>query len=515
MRVGLCVLLIIGILSFPQFSLGAPPTANLPLDSWVYPALDKLCGLGLIDSSLQGTRPYSRAEAARQAREAWSKAADGHVPQAVIQLLLRLRREFRDQLAENESGRELVTGSYFKPIRSLDMEYRFSDGEEARFPGTNAQQSPVNYNNFGIDYANRHNLQATVESEMRLTRFFLLNLRPCFLLEEQDEGGAGSGLRLLEGKGALELGGVEISAGRQALWWGQGRHGSLILTNNAKPLDMVRVTNPSPILLPWILKYLGPFRFDAFWSRLEEEREIPKPYFAGLRLTIKPFPWLELGGSRTAIFGGEGRSDIGISDFITILGGKNINGRSDTSDQLAALDFRLRLPFLGGGELYGEWGGEDEAGSFLSNMAFLGGVYLPHLEPSDRISLRLEYADLSHIDDNSLPWYQHYIYQSGYTYRGKILGHAAGGTARDVYGEIRTLLPAGVTLSVACDYQSRGSNQAVKEKHLQPAIGLEWQFRNNLTFSTRYTYDHVENFGYTSHGPRTFHLAEMGMKFTL
>ena len=70
----------------------------------------------------------------------------------------------------------------------------------------------------------------------------------------------------------LGLGSLEFSIGRQSLWWGQGRHGSLVLTNNAEPLDMIRLTNPNPILLPWVFKYLGPFRFDLFLTELEESR---------------------------------------------------------------------------------------------------------------------------------------------------------------------------------------------------------------------------------------------------
>jgi len=38
---------------------------NVPLDSWVYGALDRLEGYGLIDSALSGTKPYSRLEVAR------------------------------------------------------------------------------------------------------------------------------------------------------------------------------------------------------------------------------------------------------------------------------------------------------------------------------------------------------------------------------------------------------------------------------------------------------------------
>jgi hypothetical protein len=500
-----------GILAYSQCSFAGPLSANLPLDSWVYPALNKLSGLGLVDSSLQGMRPYTRREAARQVAEALQSSRREEISPAIGQLLDRLQEELHDQLVELGALEGVAPSSYFIPVREIDARYIYQDGQSSFYPGTNARQFALNDDNFGIDYADHHNGQLILTHEARLGGFLLLEGRP--ILEVRGDGV--TSLKLLQGEVATGLGPVEVSFGRQSLWWGQGRHGSLILTDNAQPLDMLRITNPSPVLLPWIFKYLGPFRFDVFWSQLEDDRVVPHPYFAGLRLLIKPLPWIELGGSRTVIFGGEGRPSVDFSDFITILGGKNLSGDEDNSDQLAALDFRLRLPFLWGAEIYGEWGGEDEAGGFFSNMAYLGGIYLPKIESSERLSLRFEYADLSHIDENSPPWYHHDIYRSGYTYEGKILGHPVGGTGRDTFGELRALLPAGVTLSLVLDYQTRGSNQPVREKHLLPGLGLEWQMRPDMSLSAHYGLDEVKNFGYVPGDDRTFHLAELGLKITL
>ncbi len=474
--------------------------------------MDKLAGLGLVDSSLQGSRPYSRLEAARQVREARDKAGGGGFPPIVYQLLNRLEYELKDQLPELGAGSS-TPRSYLKPLRSLDLKYLYQDDQSSVYPGTNARQADLDYNDFGIDHTNFHNAQLILESEARYKGLFLLSVRPMLEAHQEDNQDTNFNTSLLEGKAALSLGPFEISAGRQALWWGQGRHGSLILTNNAKPLDMLRVTNPTPLLLPWIFKYLGPFRFDVFWSRLEQQRAVPKPYMAGLRLNFKPFPLFEVGASRVAIFGGDGRPDINLSDFFTILVGKNLSGGADTSDQLAALDARLLLPFLWGAEFYGEWGGEDEAAFSLANTAYLAGLYLPRLEPSGRMSLRLEYADLSRIDNNSFPWYHHGIYRSGYTYQQKILGHHVGGAAKDTFVEIRWLLPQDLTLSVDCDFETRGFNRPIREKHLQPALKLEWQVVEDFSLQARYAMSRVKNFAFTPGDDRIFHLAEFGGQF--
>ena len=504
------ILFFLILLGVPCSAFGSASSANIPLNSTIYQDLDKLSGLGLVDSGLQGFRPYTRLEAARLVTEARQNAAGEELLPVVQQLLQRLENELHDQLVELHTLEGGAPDSYFKPLRSLDLEYIFQNGEPSIYPKTNARQFSLDYNDYGIDHDQKSSGRLSFATELRLDKFFLLEARP--LLEIK--GGEQVDPQLLEGRVALGLGPVEVSFGRQALWWGEGRHGSLVLTNNAKPLDMLRFTNPSPIQLPWIFKYLGPFRFDVFWSRLEKERVVSEPYFAGLRLDVKPLPWFELGASRTIIFGGKGRPNVGWSDFLTILGGKNLNGKVDTSDSVAAIDFRLKFPFLYRAELYGEVGGEDEAGHWLANTAWLGGLFLPRIEPTGRLSLRFEYADLSHVDNNSPVWYRHGIYKSGYTYDQNILGHHVGGAGKDCFTELRILFPDDLTLHLSLDLETRGYDQPVREEHRQPEIGITWQLRSNIALTAAYAYDQVENFGFSSNNDRNFYSARVGTTTT-
>jgi len=489
-------------------ALASGPSASIPLDSWVYPAIDKLAGLGLIDSSLFGSRPYSRFEAARLVREACDRIQQVSTPLPVaLELLERLEKELHPQL--NEFG-SVVAGSYFKPVRELRFESIQQDGFPLSIAGTDAWQFPLNYNNFGIDYDDGSNSQLTLETELRLGQSLLLNWRPYLLVDKED-----THFRTQHATATLGLGPFNVSIGRESLWWGQGRHGSLVLTNNAKPLDMVRVTNPSPFLLPWVFEYLGPFRFDLFWSRLDDyvantaTGRGDDPYFAGLRLNFKPLPWFELGASRAVIFGGDD-INVGRSDYLTILVGKNLDAE-DTSNSVAAVDARLRLPFLWGAELYGEMGGEDEAGAWIANRAWLAGLYLPRLEPTGRLSLRLEHADLSHVDSNSPGWYRHGTYKAGYTNENHILGHHVGGYARDSYGEVELRLPNDITLTTGLDLEERGTDRPVQEKHLQPFTRLSWNVFDWLALTVDYAYDQVKNYGFERGEERNFHLARIAV----
>lgn len=499
----LCALLV-----FPVAPAGAAVSAPVPLDSWVYPALDKLAGLGLIDTALQGARPYSRLEALRQLQEARDRAADANVPAVAGELLLRLEVEFASELAWKGNRQ----GLQFKPLRELRLDYFYQDGQDSVFPGTDGRQFALDPGNSGIDYARGHNGQLLFESEARFGRHFLVNIRPLLRYGE----GEGDAIDLLHGVAAVGLGPIELSAGRQSLWWGQGRRGTLVLTDNAKPLDMLRLTNPEPATLPWILRYLGPTRFDLFVSRLEDDRVVPEPYFGGLRLIIKPATWLELGASRTVIFGGEGRPSVDFDDFLTILGGENVGGSSE-SNQLAAIDFRLKLQPLWGAELYGEMGGEDQADllgviPFFSKKAILAGLYLPQIEPTGRLSLRLEYLDTDY-EGNGPVWYRHGVYQSGYVYEGMLLGHPAGGDASSLFIELQALLPRDVTVTAGVDLQQRGESQPVHEEHRMPFLDVEWAVTAGLALHAGYSFDRVENFGFVAGDDRTLHFGRAGVRW--
>src|SRR5437763_2946426 len=49
----------------------------VPLDSWIYPALDRLIGMGMIDSGFSGVRPWTRSECARMLGEASDQINEG------------------------------------------------------------------------------------------------------------------------------------------------------------------------------------------------------------------------------------------------------------------------------------------------------------------------------------------------------------------------------------------------------------------------------------------------------
>src|SRR5467141_1830203 len=74
----------------------------VPLDSWIYPALDRLKGMGMIDSGFTGVRPWTRSECVRMLTEASDKVDGGPTGgQKTFQLL---EAEFREELEGTSNG---------------------------------------------------------------------------------------------------------------------------------------------------------------------------------------------------------------------------------------------------------------------------------------------------------------------------------------------------------------------------------------------------------------------------
>src|SRR5947208_2688943 len=69
----------------------------VPLESWIYPALDRLAGLGLIDSGFAGMRPWTRRECMRQLSEAEETLTGQQENNEAQKLVDTLQHEFRPE----------------------------------------------------------------------------------------------------------------------------------------------------------------------------------------------------------------------------------------------------------------------------------------------------------------------------------------------------------------------------------------------------------------------------------
>src|SRR6266481_3652172 len=74
-------------------NMGSP---YVPLDSWIYPAMERLAGLGVLNDEFMGMRPWTRSECARLVGAAVDQLPDGSNENTEASRLIEaLQREFR------------------------------------------------------------------------------------------------------------------------------------------------------------------------------------------------------------------------------------------------------------------------------------------------------------------------------------------------------------------------------------------------------------------------------------
>jgi len=245
------------------------------------------------------------------------------------------------------------------------------------------------------------------------------------------------------GETAIESGtpSAALQIGKITTWYGPGRLGALIFTNNAQSYPGIRLHNPVPIAVPGLFSFLGNAQYDLFLARLDSDRSISNPLLFGMRLAARPSPYFEFGLSRSMIYGGGGH-DSGLSAWWDSFKGENTNnaGEKGLVNQIAGFDVTLTLPSPSQPvQAYLELAGEDQAhllGTFLpfpSKFAYVTGVFLPTLFGSAKHDLRIEWAR-NHWRDNGPAWYVHGVSDGGYahSYRGRVLGHPMGTDAQNL-----------------------------------------------------------------------------------
>ncbi len=245
----------------------------------------------------------------------------------------------------------------------------------------------------------------------------------------------GKELRLDDSYAGLALGNWMLSVSTMPRWWGPGWQGSLILSNNARPVPTLALerNQSDPFEMP-VLRWLGPWKFIFFLGQLEGDRVISDARLIGARLNFRPTRKLEIGLSRAAQWGGDGRPDD-FASFIDVLRGESNteNPEEDPGNQLAGIDLRWRSPLVGNlpYAVYTQWMGEDEAGGLPSKWigqagielwgvsSTLAGTYRFYLEATDTATRFLRSKTEFNVAFN------HSVYQSGFRFRERSLAHTA------------------------------------------------------------------------------------------
>ncbi|MFH2013262.1 MAG: capsule assembly Wzi family protein [Pseudomonadota bacterium] len=490
------IALLIIALPFPALS---ETSVNVNIDSWVYPALERLASLRLIESGLINTKPLTRKEVARLINEAMSLEAEGETGQEVdnttLFLLKKLKKEFKDELNNLGTIDDFKSKSFIKPINEFKIGYHLLDGNYTI------------YNNDGIRYGDNHNASLEVSGYSDLFNTISLYYQPILEYNQNLDDEENTTVNLKKGYAKLNLSNVEFEIGRDSMWWGPGYHGSLLMTNNAEPFDMLKISNPRPILLPWIFRYLGPFKVTLMLSKLEKDRPIPEPYLYGLRLNIKPLPTLEMGLSHIAIFGGEGR-ELSFTETLEVLySNRNLSGKQESNQQFAfdfsfwVHDINHKTKLLRSIKFYAEIGAED-TGYPPDHRAHLVGLLFKDLFLTGKTDLRIEYV---HTSPGQGPdfWYFHSYYPAFYI--GRVFGHHVGSNAQNIFARVTSYLNNNLIAGIDIDMETRGLSKTVQEKRYQFGVDVSYNVTDMIEIRGRYGFERVNNLNFVDGVEKDYH----------
>lgn len=425
------------------------------LDSWVYPAIERLQALGYIHAAFLGDRPWTRVECASLVSEAGANIT-GQSPHEVRQMYAALQAEFQSEItgsrmhsARVESAYASVTGISGTP---LNDSYHFGQTIINNF-GRPYQEGFNSYDGFSA-YASagrfviytraefQHAPSAPSFSPGTLQFISTIDQNP---LQPAAPIAAVNQFRLLDTYVAASFGGWNLSFGKQSFWWAPNEGGAFMFSDNAEPIYTFRASRILPFELPWIFRLLGPIKVDLFFGKLSGNQFPPRPLIHGELITFRPTPNLELGFSRTSEFSGVGRPLTWKSLFrsytlFTSAFGEppNANAGKRTGGFYAS----YRIPRLRNWlTIYGDSLSDDDPSPLAnpSRAAVSAGFYMPRLPGLQNVDLRAEavYTDVPNGEPGG-----HFVYFDGfyhdlYTNKGNLIGSWIGRQGTGFQGWLR------------------------------------------------------------------------------
>jgi len=425
--------------------MGSP---YVPLDSWIYPLFDRLIAVGAITDAIVGMRPWTRLECARMISQAGDRLQDANPSSISVRLYDLLRHEFASELTllsggtnraihlesvyvrtTEISGPPLTDGYHFGQTLYNDYGRPFQEGfnSVAGFSGWATAGRWVVYARGEYQHApagpeNSPEVQSALDSIDDNPG------RPATPQPERNQA------RLLDAYVGLNLANWQLSYGQESQWWGPGESGPLLFSNNAAPIRMFHIDRVSPFRLPWIGRFLGPMRWNAFFGNLQGNQLSPAPFFHGEKISFKPTPNLEFGFTRTVEIGGEGRPFTLDRLFLTYFSATSYfekPAQKDPGKRDGGFDFSYRIPFLRKWlTIYNDSLSADDPSPLAAprRAAFSPGLYLTQFPRIPKLDLRVE-APLTNTVAGDVPGryvYWDNYYHDLYTNRHFLMGDWVG-----------------------------------------------------------------------------------------
>jgi hypothetical protein len=241
----------------------------------------------------------------------------------------------------------------------------------------------------------------------------------------------------------------EALLGRQTLFWGPGYDGSLIISDNSPPFDMILFGEK-----------FGPVKFVSFSATLDrmwnEHGNPPYRYLANRYLAGHRIDWtinnkLEAGLSEVILYGGE--AQYMELYYINPILPYYANQFNSSLDDNSLVSFDISVKPMKGYKTYFQFLVDDF--SYTDNepnaLGYIVGIYASDPFGIQQIDLRAEYT---RIDS----WtYTHLESENQYTHYGWVIGHYLGPDADQIFVELCRMVNVDSRVKLSYAFNREGS----------------------------------------------------------
>jgi hypothetical protein len=419
----------------------------VPLDSWVYPAFERLFSMGYADSAFLGMRPWTRTACLQILQETYSKLENAPDDREAWGIFEALALEFGvDAGPVNPSAtlRDVYTRNMYIKGRPINDSFHFgqtliNDYGRPYQQGFNALDGFTAWAqgyHFSLqvrgEYQHAPGRAAYPDSVQELIA--QVDSTPYLAPEPVPQTNV---FRLIDANLATSIANNEISVGKVEDWWGPTEAGSMALSNNAEPIYGLRINRVTPLRIPIVSDLLGPIRYEGLFGSLKGHRYPNAPWVHAEKFSFKPFRDLEFGFSRVVVFAGKDHVPLTFGTFWhSFTSFSNVTeaekeSRNDPGFRSSSFDFTWRPLFLQHWiTLYCDSIVHDDTSPLAAprRAAVNPGIYLSHIPGAQHFDLRAEAVSTDPVSSTQGGQFIYYEfeYPDGYTNKGNLLGSWIG-----------------------------------------------------------------------------------------
>ncbi len=433
----------------------------VPVDSWIYPALDRLHALGYLDSAFLGLRPWTRLSIAHMlqlsADPIESDANDDEAKAIYLAVLHEVKPDLDRTTTLQRPGAELE--SVYTDVRGIGgtpLRDSFHLGQtiindygrpyESGFNNSTGFSARAEAGRFSLYFRGEVQHAPSATGYSPTLAAFLSNTVdniPFATNPQQDTIPEGpiavtNDARVMEANLSYHLLGHEVSFGKDDHWLGPDKGASMLWSNNAENIYDFEINRVEPLRIPFLSTVTGPFRYDFFVGSLKGHTYPNDPWVHMEKISFKPTRDLEIGFDRLTIWGGKGHEPITLHTFLhSFFSFQNVTGAeklsvNDPGARFGTFDFSYRLPFLNRWiTLYTDSLVHDDVSPVAAprRAGYHPGIYLARFPGLEHLDLRVEGASTdtvsASIESGQFLYYES-VQRQGPTNKGFLVGDWVG-----------------------------------------------------------------------------------------